>query len=309
MMAPMPAPQPMQPMPTPPGMAGMGQPQPLQPPPSMQGMAPPQAMQQAGAGGQGPVARGFGGPQGDPGMLGGPGMGGPQGPGMGSPGMGYDYDDRPRKSNVGPIVIIVLALLVLFGAAFGGIYVMLKDKGGAKGGAVAEDTVKGDDDGKATSTPGALTIQVTPSDAKVLVDDKPLSGASPFVTSVAPGKHKIVITHDAHLEFSTEVDVTEAGLNVPPITLQPKAVKLAFELVPAEATATILSGEEVMGTGSNGSQLTVVRKPNVALEVQVNAPGYTSLRQPVTFTGEPTQIVKVTLAKAAGEQVAKVEAP
>ncbi|MCX4245856.1 serine/threonine-protein kinase [Paraliomyxa miuraensis] len=286
-------------MPAAPGMMGMGA-------PGMQPQMP----------GQGPMAPGFGN-QGSmpgfpmaPGMMGGaPGMV-PSGAGPAMPpppGMGFDYDDRPRKSNVGPIVIIVLALLVLFGAAFGGIYVMLKDKGGKGGGSVAEDGGGKDGDGKGTAM-GALSIQVTPTDAKVAVDGKELSGASPFVTSVSPGKHKIKITHDTHLDFETEVDVPDAGLNVPPIALQPKAVKLSFELVPAEATASVMSGDQVIGTGTNGGQLPVVRKPDVAYEVQVSAPGYTSLRQPITFTGEPTQVVKVTLVKGA-EVVAKADPP
>ena len=237
--------------------------------------------------------------------MGGAGAGMMPSGGMQPPGMGYDYDDRPRKSNVGPIVIIVLALLVLFGAAFGGIYVMLKDRNeGNKKDANAASTPADGADGKAPAvTPGALTIQVTPTDAQVSVDGKPLGGTSPFVTSVASGKHAIKITHAAHLDFEADVDVTEAGLNFPPITLQPKAVKLSLELVPIEAKASLLSGDKVIGSGKNGDVLQVVRKPDVNYEVEVSAPGYTSRRQPVTFTGEANQSISVSLPKGAGAAV------
>jgi hypothetical protein len=150
------------------------------------------------------------------------------------------------------------------------------------------------------ATPGALTIQVTPSDAKVSVDGKELSGGSPFVSSVAPGKHQVKISHPAHLDFATEVEVTEAGLSVP-ITLQPKAVKLSFELVPAEASASVLSGGQLIGTGNNGGPLTVVRNPEMTYEVEVSAPGYTSLRLPLTFTGEATQNVPAKLVKTVAD--------
>jgi serine/threonine protein kinase len=285
-----------------------------QQPMSMQQQAMMQPQMQAAASGVGPVAPGFGAPMGSHPGYSGPMMGG-GGPGMMpsgagasmAPGMGYEYlDERPRKSNVGPIVIIVLALLVLFGAAFGGIYVMLKDRASQKagGGPTAEDASgKAAPETKAVvpASPGALSIQVMPIDAKVSVDGKELAGGSPFVTPVAPGKHQIKITHPNHVDFTTEVEVPEAGLTVPPITLQPKAVSLSFELVPAEAKASLLSGGQVMGTGANGGSLPVVRKPDVAYEVEVSAPGYTSLRQPVTFTGEPTQTIKITLVKASGE--------
>ncbi len=294
------------------------QPQQLQQPqqhpgmPQQPGMAAPMAAQMGQQPHQ-PMAQGFGGAPpssipsggfpGAPAMAGAGAAGGMmQQPGMQPGGMGYDYDDRPRKSNVGPIVIIVLALLVLFGAAFGGIYVMLKDRNeGNKKDANATSAPADGADGKTPAvTPGALTIQVTPSDAQVSVDGKPLSGASPFVTSVASGKHTIKITHAAHLDFEAEVDVTEAGLNFPPITLQPKAVKLSLELVPIEAKASLLSGDKVIGSGKNGDVLQVVRKPDVTYEVEVSAPGYTSRRQPVTFTGEGNQSISVTLPKGAG---------
>jgi serine/threonine-protein kinase len=320
-----PAPFPTAPQPIPPHM-GM----PMQAPGPMaqaqQAMMGAGSSMQAAASGMGPIAPGFGGMPSHPGfpgaspmMAGAPGMS-PTGTSMPPPGMGYDYlDERPRKSNVGPIVIIVLALLVLFGAAFGGIYVMLKERAGQKasgGGTVVEDAGGKAGEAKAPvpATPGALSIQVTPPDAKVAVDGKELSGASPFVTPVAPGKHQIKITHPNHLDFTTEVDVSEAGLTVPPISLQPKAVQLSFELVPAEAKASLLSGGQVMGTGTNGGSLPVVRNPGVAYEVEVSAPGYTSLRQAVTFTGEAAQTIKVTLVKAGGAEapvdvVAKANPP
>jgi hypothetical protein len=240
-----------------------------------------------------------------------PGM---SGAGMPMPqGMGYEYmDERPRKSNVGPIVIIVLALLVLFGAAFGGIYVMLKDRAGQKAnGGTPVDTAGtkvGTDTPKppVVATPGALSIQVTPGDAKVAVDGKELSGASPFMTPVTPGKHQLKITHPSHLDFTTEVEVSETGLTVPPITLQPRAVQLSFELVPAEAKASLLAGGQVVGTGANGQTLPVLRNPALTYELQVTAPGYTTANQPFTFTGEPTQPVKVTLVKAGGDATTPV---
>jgi eukaryotic-like serine/threonine-protein kinase len=283
------------------GMPPQGMPMAGTQPPMMAG-AP---MQQAG---MSPMAPGFGGPH--------PGFPGQQ-PGMMGPGMsmgqgmapGYEYlDDRPRKSNVGPIVIIVLALLVLFGAAFGGIYVLLKDRTGGKvaGAGAADDTstnAGGDPKATTPASLGALSIQVLPSDAKVAVDGKELAGASPFVTPVSPGTHQIKITHPSHLDFTTEVEVPEAGLTVPPITLQPKTVQLSFELVPAEAKANIVAGGQTMGSGANGGVVPVVRNPELAYEVEVSAPGYTSMRQAIVFTGEPSQTVKVTLAKAGGEPV------
>ncbi|MCA9714792.1 MAG: PEGA domain-containing protein, partial [Myxococcales bacterium] len=265
-----------------PGFGGMAQ-------PSMPGMMPP-------AGFPGAPAMAMGGA---PGMV-------PSGGAMAMPpGMGYDFDDRPRKSNVGPIIIIVLALLVLFGAGLGGIYVMLKDSKGG-GGSKSEGTPTEPQSagggtpaeaGGAGAIQAALTLVVTPSDAKVSVDGVEQGGPSPVVVSVVPGKHLVRITHDAHLDFQTEVDVTAAGLSLP-VTMQPKAIKLSFELVPAEAKASILSGGQVVGTGKNGEQLPVVRKPEVAYEVEVSAPGYTSLKQPLAFTGEATQTVAVTLTKS-----------
>ncbi|MEX1369492.1 MAG: PEGA domain-containing protein, partial [Nannocystaceae bacterium] len=240
-------------------------------------------------------------------MAGAPGMV-PSGSGMAMPpGVGgYDYDDRPRKSNAGPIVVIVVALLVLFTAALGGFYVLLKDKGkegSSKGGspAATESPEAGGvkDPSSAGAAQAALTVLVTPPDARVSVDGKEQSASSTVVVSVTPGKHAVKVTHDAHFDFETEVDVTAAGLRLP-VALQPKAVKLSFELVPAEAKASLLSGGQVVGTGSNGSQLPVVRKPNVEYEVEVSAPGYTSQRDPLVFSGAASQTVVVTLAKASG---------
>ncbi|MCA9711079.1 MAG: PEGA domain-containing protein [Myxococcales bacterium] len=308
---PNPVPNPV-PSPVPNPMAG---PAPMQT--AAMGAGAPMAMQAPPPMGMAPMAPGFG--SSAPSMMpahasfpgapvmataGAPGMM-PSGAAAMPPGMGFEYDDRPRKSNVGPIVIIVLALLVLFGAAFGGIYVMLKDRneGAAKGSATTNAPAVEDASGPTATPPGALAIQVTPADATVSVDGKPLAGASPFVTSVAPGKHKIEITHGAHLDYVTEVDVPEAGLSLPPIVLAPKAVKLLLELVPLDAQASVVSGGQPVGTGKNGEQLPVVRsKPDMAYEIQVSAPGYTSITQPIVFTGEAIQTVKVTLPKAAGTE-------
>lgn len=290
---------------------GGSAPTPMPPQPGMSqppsGMPPQPGMPQQG-GYPGAPAMAMGG--GAPGMV-------PSGSTMAMPpGVGgYEYDDRPRKSNAGPIIVIVIALLVLFTAALVGVYVLLKDKdkeSSSKSGSPAATESPEAGGTKEASSAGeaqaALTVLVTPPDARVSVDGKEHSASSTVVVSVTPGKHAVKVTHDAHFDFETEVEVTAAGLRLP-VTLQPKAVKLSFELVPAEAKASLLSGGQVVGTGSNGSQLPVVRKPSVDYEVEVSAPGYTSKREPLVFSGAASQTVVVTLAKAAGSTPSTTPTP
>lgn len=210
-----------------------------------------------------------------------------------------DYDDRPAgKPNPGMVVAIVAVVAVLLSAA--GIGYMYVSGHLGTGGTGEQTAQAGDDDGKSTAgtaARAALTIQTTPGDAKITVDGRDVSGESPFVVSdLEAGKHELVVSRDGYLPFEREVDLPASGLNLP-ITLPHKNVTLVLDSEPAGASMNLVVNGKAVAMGTAGGQYEVAREPGATYEVEASHKGYATSRVPLSFTGEPSQTVRVVLPR------------
>jgi serine/threonine-protein kinase len=311
MMAMPPAPVPFPPAPSPmPEMAPMQQ----APAHQHQGMHQPQVAPQMSTAGY-PQAQGYPPGYGYPqAAMSAPGMaaaampmaGGPAPMGMPAPGPGMgmpmDFDDRPPKSNAGLVVIIVFALLVLFGAGAGGFWLLSKKGNDGPGTADGGSEVAAQDSaGKTTAAePGTanavLTVESTPSDATVTVDGKAVEGPSPFIHTLPIGRHAVRVEHPDYMPIDKSVDVPASGLRYP-IKLAHRNVTLIVKVDPAEASVNLLSEGKAIATAQSGGKITFGRGEDKAYEVEARARGYANEKRSLQFSGDAEEILEITLAR------------
>jgi eukaryotic-like serine/threonine-protein kinase len=224
------------------------------------------------------------------------------------PQSGVDYDDRPpAKSSTGMYLGIAAVVVVVVVVAAGAGFMIMTGRiggGGESGSGEVAQTDKpsesGQSDKPSTNAAAltALTVQTTPSDAKVTVDGRAIDGESPFVVSnLEPGKHKLVVSGDAYLPFEREIDVPASGLNFPVPPLQAKEVTLVLDSDPAGASMKLVVDGKAVDMGTAGSQHKVTRDPNGTYEVEASLKGYVTKKEPLRFTGDATQPVRVTLVR------------
>ena len=213
--------------------------------------------------------------------------------------VGLDFDDRPPKSNAGLVIVIVVALLILFSAGLGGFYLLLSDRGGSGSASGDKASAATSDKGgvqTVSASRGVLTIQAVPADAQVTVDGKAVSGPSPFVDTLDLGKHKVAVTHPSYIGFEKEVEVTDSGLTLP-VTLAHRAVTLNVETDPSGGTVSLVVDGAVVGTAASGGSIPVTRDPAKKYEVQAALQGYVTQRNALSFTGEPSQPVRISMMR------------
>jgi hypothetical protein len=219
--------------------------------------------------------------------------------------------EEERKSNVGLIIGIiggVIAILgvvafFVFGPGLGG-----KDEGGT--GDTGEQAQVAGDGTKAEAAIAGVTIDVTPPDAKVLIDGKEYAGSGPrAIGELAPGPHKVEVTgSDAFLPYSQEVTFT-AGQALP-IKLEARDVTLSVTVTPASATVSLIAGTATtqIGKGSGTIKHQLKREPGLQYSIQATAEGHDDITIPIVFTGDAAQDVPVTLTAKAATQP-EVEPP
>lgn len=212
-----------------------------------------------------------------------------------------DYDERPaNKGNTGAIIGILVAVIVLLIAGFGAYLVLNKDDAtevaasSAAGGAATEAAARGE---AAANVGGAVTLAVTPPDAKVLVDGKPIEGESPFiVTDLAVGKHALTVKKDGYMPLQKEFVLSKAALPMQ-FGLQHRDVTLILETDPKGASVNLLTDGKASPMGAGGSEYKLSRVPGVKYEVEAVLRGYKSRRQELTFGGTDTEKVSITLSR------------
>ncbi|MBK9753811.1 MAG: protein kinase [Nannocystis sp.] len=211
-----------------------------------------------------------------------------------------DTETGKRKPNfllIGGIAAGVLLLIVVIAMFSGGGdkpgEVASNDSGtpaAASGGAVPGPTV------------GGLQIEVSPADAKILVDgaEVPGSGSSRVVNNLAVGKHKLTVNFgDAYLPFEQEVDVVASQLANFPVKLSVRDVTVTVTTEPAEAALKLIEGQNpptVVGKG--GDSFKVQRKPGATYKLLAELAGYDPSEIPLTFTGGPNDSAKLVLIKS-----------
>lgn len=213
-----------------------------------------------------------------------------------------DYDDRGGSGgNTGAIIGILVAVIVLLLAAFG-VYLVL-DKDNTDGPTVAKaDSSTAGENGTATppvpgTARGALTIQTTPASVSVTVDGKPFAGESPFIVSdLSPGPHKLTITKDGYMPVAKAVEVGASAV-VLQYSLQHKEVALLLETDPKGAAMNLLVDGKATQMGAGGGQYNLTRQEGVKYEVEAVMRGYHNQRKELSFSGEPTQRVSITLLR------------
>ena len=215
-----------------------------------------------------------------------------------------DYDERPaNKGNTGAIIGILVAVIVLLVAGFGAYLVLNKDEttevaaSSAAGGAATEAPTPATDAPAPATAGGAVTLAVTPPDAKVLVDGKPIEGESPFIVSdLSVGKHTLTVKKDGYMPLQKEFVLAATALPMQ-FALQHRDVTLILETDPKGAAVNLLTDGKATPMGAGGSEYKLTRVPGVKYEVEAVLRGYKSRRQELTFGGSDTEKVSITLTR------------
>jgi serine/threonine protein kinase len=212
-----------------------------------------------------------------------------------------DTETGKRKPNlmlIGGIAAGVLLLLVVV-AMFAG--------GGEKTDPIASnDTTPTAASGGAQPAPtlGGLQIEVSPADAKILVDgaEVPGSGSSRMVSNLAVGKHKLAVNFgEAYLPFEQDVDVPAGQAINFPVKLSVRDVTVTVTTDPAEAAIKLIEGANPPSVvGKGGDSFKVQRKPNTTYKLVAELAGYDPSEIPLTFTGGPNDSAKLVLIKSKG---------
>ncbi len=234
------------------------------------------------------------------------------GPGMGMP---MDFDDRPPKSNAGLVAIIVFALLVLFGAGAGGFWLLSKkgNEGGksGSGGEVAAQDSAGGGAGTAPADAAAdavLTVESTPSDATVLVDNVKVEGPSPFIHTLPVGRHTVRVEHPDYMAIDKSLDVPASGLRYP-VKLAHRNVTLIVKVDPAEASVNLLAAGKAIGTAQSGGKISFQRNEDKIYEVEAQARGYATEKRALQFSGEAEETLEMTLARDGSVAIVQTPVP
>jgi len=218
-----------------------------------------------------------------------------------------DYDERPaNKGNTGAIIGILVAVIVLLIAGFGAYLVLNRDDApevaasSAAGGGGDETPAKAETPSTApnsASAGGAVTLAVTPPDAKVLVDGKPIEGESPFIVSdLTVGKHALTVKKDGYMPLQKEFVLSTTALPMQ-FALQHRDVTLILETDPKGAAVNLLTDGKATPMGAGGSEYKLTRVPGVKYEVEAVLRGYKSRRQELAFGGSDTEKVSITLSR------------
>jgi hypothetical protein len=157
---------------------------------------------------------------------------------------------------------------------------------------------------------GALTVVTTPTDARVLIDGRPVAGtASPYALSdIAAGKHEMVVSKagfvDYHGTFSLARGETKT---LPTVELVPSVREVGFSIRSAPP------GAEIWVDGRAADQLTPARLTGVTPGIhrlQLKRAGYADFELQM-FVPEATvlQLPTAELVMAPSSKVAAVSKP
>jgi len=219
------------------------------------------------------------------------------------PGPDLDIEDTEtskRKPNIvlfagvgaGIILMAVLAFMLLRG----------------NGDTPPEPVASNDTAATATPTPaadvGGLQIEVSPGDAKVLVDGKEIvgSGSPRLASNLSLGTHKIVVSAgDAYLPFEQDVSVAAGQPMSVPVKLRVRDVTVTATTEPAEATLKLVEdGNAPAVVGKGGDSFKVQRKPGAQYKLIAELAGHDPTEIPLMFTGGPNDSFKLVLIKSKG---------
>jgi hypothetical protein len=210
--------------------------------------------------------------------------------------------EEERKSKVGLIIGIVGGVVAILGVVaffvFGpGLGGGDKDKG--EGGTGDEKAQVADGEKKGEAAVGGVTVDVTPADAKVMIDGKEYAGSGPRSIPDLTGIHKLEVSMDGFLPYSQDVDFA-AGQNLP-IKLEASDVTLSLTVTPPTAAISLIAGTATTQIGKGATlQHKLKREAGLQYTIKATADGYDDLSLPIVFTGDPTQDVPVVLVAKAG---------
>ena len=207
-----------------------------------------------------------------------------------------DTETGKRKPNlmlIGGIAAGVLLLVIIVAMLSGGDPTpdpVASNDTAASGGAQPAPTV------------GGLQIEVSPADAKILVDgaEVPGSGSSRMVSNLSAGKHKLAVNFgDAYLPFEQDVDVSAGPPINFPVKLSVRDVTVTVTTEPAEAAVKLVEGANPpVPVGKGGDSFKVQRKPNTTYKLIAELAGHDPSEIPLTFTGGPNDSAKLVLIKS-----------
>ena len=201
---------------------------------------------------------------------------------------------KPNYAVIGSVAAGVILMIIVGVMLFGG------DK------STPTDPVASADSGASNSPAavGGLQIEVSPGDAKVLVDgnEVPGTGSPRLVSNIPIGTHKLTVSYgDAYLPFEQEVSVAAGQPINLPVKLRVRDVTVTVTTEPAEATVKLVEDQNpptVVGKG--GESFKLQRKPGAQYKLIAELAGYDTTEIPLSFSGGPNDNAKLVLIKSKG---------
>jgi len=158
-----------------------------------------------------------------------------------------------------------------------------------------------------TATVGSLQIEVSPGDAKILVDgaEVPGSGSPRLISNLAIGPHKLSVSYgDAYLPSEQDVSVAAGQPINLPVKLRVRDVTISVTTEPAEAVVKLVEdANPPVVVGKGGDSFKVQRKPGSQYKLIGEATGFDTSEIPLSFSGGPNDSVKLVLIRSKGATV------
>ena len=154
------------------------------------------------------------------------------------------------------------------------------------------------------ATIGSLQIEVSPGDAKILVDgtEVPGNGSPRLISNLAIGPHKLSVSHgDAYLPSEQEVSVAAGQPINLPVKLRVRDVIVSVITEPAEAVVKLAEdANPPVVVGKGGDSFKVQRKAGAQYKLIGEAAGFDTSEIPLSFSGGPNDSVKLVLIRSKG---------
>ena len=215
-----------------------------------------------------------------------------------------DTETGARKPNfklIGGIAAgVVLLILAVWMSAGGGddkVDIAKTDKPGDTAGS-------NDSPSDAAAKLGSLQIEVSPGDAKILVDgtEVPGSGSPRLISNLAIGPHKLSVSYgDAYLPSEQDVSVAAGQPINLPVKLRVRDVTVSVTTEPVDAVVKLVEdANPPVVVGKGGDSFKVQRKPGAQYKLIGEAAGFDTSEIPLSFSGGPNDNAKLVLIRSKG---------
>jgi len=150
-----------------------------------------------------------------------------------------------------------------------------------------------------------LTLNVNPSDARVLINKEDYSGKSNV--ELAPGQYKIEISKAGYYDQSETMTIARGETPRKNYTLIAKTGKLQFNVQPLEAKVTLKQNGRTVETWQGMKLLNSL--PVGSYDVECSANGYQSETKPVNISEGKTAVLDIAMRKDTGRDVSQYAPP